>query len=135
VWPMSMAHTDRYLFVGDYHLHSISVYSLERDWAFVRAIGSEGSGAGQFNEPNGMCACRDRLIVCDRFHNRLQFIDISAADAKDWQFDGPFGSKGDAKGRFRRPTDICEAVGVLFVADYVAGGVQTFTIAVNPQAH
>jgi hypothetical protein len=104
---MRMVHTDCYLFVGDHQSHSILVYSLERNWAFVRAIGSEGNGAGQLNGPMGMCIYRDRLIVCDGNNDRLQFIDTSAADAKDWRFDAAFGSEGDAKGQFRIPTDLC----------------------------
>jgi hypothetical protein len=111
--------------------HSILVYSLERDWAFVTAIGSEGKGAGQFDRPMGMCVYRGRLIVCDRGNNRLQFIDISAADAKDWRFDAPFVSEGTAKGQFRAAADVCEAGGVLFVADYGGDRVQTFAIAVD----
>jgi hypothetical protein len=63
--PNRMVHTDRYLFVGDHKSEAILVYSLERNWTFVRAIGSEGGGAGQFLNPCGMCVYRDRLIVCD----------------------------------------------------------------------
>jgi hypothetical protein len=107
------------------------VYSLERNWAFVREIGSEGKGAGPFTSPMGMCIYRDRLIVCDENNRRLQFIDISAADAKDWRFDAPFGSQGTAKGRFERPMDVCTAIDVLFVAEHRNNRVQTFTIAVN----
>jgi hypothetical protein len=47
VAPIRVVHSDRYLFVGDARSRSILVYSLERNWAFVRAIGSEGKGAGQ----------------------------------------------------------------------------------------
>jgi hypothetical protein len=124
---MHMTHTNRYLFVGDWNSHWISVYSLERDWEFVRAIGYKGKGAGQFVFPMGMCVYRDRLIVCDCYNNRLQFIDMSAANAKDWRFDAPFGSRGSAAGQFQWVCDVCESGGVLFVAE----GVQTFTIAVD----
>jgi hypothetical protein len=103
--PWRMVHTDRYLFVGDVKSHSILVYSLERNWEFVRAMGSEGGGAGQFDVPQGMCVYRDRLIVCDCDNNRLQFIDISAADADNWKFDEPFGSSGGANGQIAAPTD------------------------------
>jgi hypothetical protein len=108
VLPRRMVHTDRYLFVGDHQSDSILVYSLERNWTFVRAFG----GLGQFYQPMGMCIYRDRLIVCDGLNDRLQFIDIPAADAKDWRFDAPFGSTGTANGEFRWPTDVCEAGGV-----------------------
>jgi hypothetical protein len=107
------------------------VYSLERNWAFVRAIGSKGEGAGQFDQPYGMCVYRDRLIVCDYGNDRLQFIDISAVDAKDWKFDAPFGSRGKAKGQFTDPADVCAAGDVLFVAEYDADRVQSFTLAVS----
>jgi hypothetical protein len=128
-----MAHTDRYLFVGDWDARSILVYSLERNWAFVGVIGTKGNGAGQFSTPMGMCVFRDRLIACDSINSRLQFIDISAADAKDWTFDAPFGSQGAGKGQFRCPIDVCAAGGVLVVAEaaYSASRVQTFTMAVN----
>jgi hypothetical protein len=127
--PVRMAHSDRHLFVGGERSHSILVYSLERNWAFVRAIGSEGEGVGQFDRPMGMCIYRDRLIVCDLNNNRLQFIDISAADAADWRFDAPFSSEESAEGQFRWPVDVCEAGGVLFFADF--SRVHTCAIAVN----
>jgi hypothetical protein len=126
-WPLRMVHSERYLFIGDYQSDSILVYSLERNWTFVRAIGSKGDG--RFAGPMGMCVFRDRLIVCDRYNHRLQFIDISAADAAHWRFDPPVGLKGTAKGQFRFPADVCEAGGVLFVAEQ--NRVQTLTIAVD----
>jgi hypothetical protein len=131
-----MAHTNGNLFIGDVQSHSILVYSLESDWAFVRAIGSKGKGAGQFDTPMGMCVYRDWLIVCDCQNDRLQFIDMSAADAKDWRFDEPFGSYGTASGQFKYPFDVCHSTGVLFVSEQAAdvNRVQTFTIAVNAAA-
>jgi hypothetical protein len=126
-----MVHTDRHLFVADHKSASILVYSLERNWAFVRAIGSRGARAGQFLVPNGMCVYRDRLIVCDGEHNRLKFIDISAADAKDWKFDAPFGAYGTHAGRFHEPVDVCAIRDVLFVAEYYGNRVQSLTIAVS----
>ena len=131
VKPNRMVHTDRHLFVGDWKSHSILVYSLERNWQFIRQIGSKGKGAGQFDWPMGMCVYRDRLIVCDYDNNRLQFVNISAADAKDWAFDPPFGSEAKGKGQFNRPADVCVASGVLFVAEEYGHRVQTFTITVN----
>jgi hypothetical protein len=127
VRPHRMVHTDRYLFVGD--VESILVYSLERNWAFVRAIGSEGTGAGQFSTLMGICVYRDRLIVCDYENNRLQIIDISAADAKDWRLDVAFGSLGTANGQFQWPLSVCETVACCSSLSTVR--VQTFTIAVN----
>jgi hypothetical protein len=61
---------------------------------------------------------------------KMQFIDISA-DAKDWKFDAPFGSKGNGNGQFSLPVDVCAAGDVLFVAEYTGGRVQSFTIAVS----
>jgi hypothetical protein len=126
-----MLHTDRYLFVGDWQSQSILVYSLERDWEFVRAIGSKGTGADQFRLPMGMCVYRDRLIVCDKKNGRLQFIDISAADAKGWKFDAPFGSAGGGEGQFGAPVDVCAASDVLFVAEYLGNRVQSFAVAAS----
>jgi hypothetical protein len=133
VQPFRMVHTDRCLFVGDWSSNSILVYSLERDLAFVRAIGSAGNSAGQFERPMGMCVYRDKLIVCDS-HDRLQFIDISAVDPNDWRFDAPFGSFGVGAGQFVWPSDLCVAGGVVFVAEssFSSNRVQTFTIAVDP---
>jgi hypothetical protein len=129
--PLRMVHTDRYLFVGDCWSHSILVYSLERDWAFVRAIGLDREDTAEYDWPTGMCVYRDRLIVCDHGNCRLQFIDMSAADSKDWRLDAPFGSEGAGKGQFRWPSDVCAAGGVLFVVDNKADRVQSFTIDVD----
>jgi hypothetical protein len=77
IGPARITHTDRHLFVGDQKSHSILVYSLERDLALVREIGSEGDGAGQFDDPHGMCIYRDRLIVCDNRNSPRTAIDCN----------------------------------------------------------
>jgi hypothetical protein len=78
-----------------------------------------------------MCIYRDRLIVCDTANFRLQFIDISAADAKDWKFDAPFGSIGPGKGQFNWPEDAGAAGGTLFAAEQGGNRVQSFKVAVS----
>jgi hypothetical protein len=41
----------------------------------VRTIGSEGSVAGQFNDPDGVAVDGDgRIVVCDTFNHRLQVL-------------------------------------------------------------
>jgi hypothetical protein len=75
----------------------------------VTSIGSEGTAARQFSWPYATCIYRDRLIVCDTYNARLQFIDISAADAADWEFDEPFGAHGTKRNQLQEPTDLCLA--------------------------
>jgi hypothetical protein len=127
-----MTHTDRFFFVSDRASHSILTYSLERTWQFVRAIGSIGEGVGQFRWPTGMCVYKDKLLVCDYNNHRLQCVDISSNDANTWQFGQPFASRGDDKGHFQYPIDVCTAGDVLVVSEYGAQHLQTFSMTVDP---
>src|SRR5689334_22049148 len=79
----------------------------------------------------GMTIRRSKLIACDRVNCRLQFIDISAADPKDWRFDAPFGSRGEGKGQFSGPIDVAVAGDVLFVIENGNDRIQSFTMVVN----
>jgi len=101
-----MVHFAQFLFVVDSKRHSILVYNVTKNWQFVRTLGSAGAGAEQFNVPNGLDVHNGKLLICDRYNHRIQFIDIST---DIWHFDAAFGSEGKARGQFKYPCDLAIA--------------------------
>jgi DNA-binding beta-propeller fold protein YncE len=58
------------VFVSDGGNQRVSVHQL--DGTFVRSIGSEGAGNGQFDDPYGVAVAGDRLYVADSCNDRVQ---------------------------------------------------------------
>ena len=76
---------------------------------FVRVIGSEGAGNGQFNLPNGGVAFdgEGNLVVCDSYNHRIQVFrysdgthlrSIGSRGAGNRHFDTPWGIAFDGAG-------------------------------------
>ena len=62
---------------------------LKPDGTFVRAVGSMGSGAGQFMGPHALAFdSRGRLFVADRSNNRVQIFDENLRFVDDWRHFG-----------------------------------------------
>ena len=77
------------------------------------ALGSHGSGAGDFDHPAGIAAGPEGEIwVVDQNNDRIQEFDASG------EFLSQFGSSGSGPGEFGRPTDIAiDSSGNLWVTD------------------
>jgi tripartite motif-containing protein 71 len=75
----------------------------------LRTIGSEGSGAGQFNGPNGVAFdSAGHIIVADFGNHRVQVLrysdgshvrTIGSRGSGNGQFNGPHGVLIDSQGR------------------------------------
>jgi sugar lactone lactonase YvrE len=75
-------------------------------------IGSEGSGAGQLYNPDGVC-CSDGLVYAvDCSNHRVQVFDT------DGSFVRSIGSHGNRPGEMHHPSGICCVNQQLFVSDY-----------------
>ncbi|NUS60767.1 MAG: phytase [Lysobacter sp.] len=67
--------------------HRLTVYDAE-DGTRLREFGSEGSGPGQFNRPNGIAVYGDHLFVVERDNHRVQVLKLP-----DFTFVGTFGEE------------------------------------------
>jgi hypothetical protein len=62
---------------------------LKPDGTFVRAVGSLGSGPGQFMGPHALAFdSRGRLFVADRSNNRVQVLDENLEFVDEWRHFG-----------------------------------------------
>jgi NHL repeat-containing protein len=65
------------------------IVRLKPDGTFVRAVGSLGSGPGQFMGPHALAFdSRGRLFVADRSNNRVQVLDENLAFVDEWRHFG-----------------------------------------------
>ena len=83
---------------------------------FVRVIGSEGAGNGQFNYPCGGVAFdgEGNLVVCDSENHRIQVLRYS-----DGTHLRSFGSRGAGNGQFNTPWGIAfDGAGHMVVSDW-----------------
>jgi streptogramin lyase len=90
------------ILVADSALHRIQAFDDEGN--LVSTYGSQGSGAGQFNSPQGLAVdSNGRVIVADQGNNRLVVLsfdgtEFSYLDSFDAGFNGPTGVAVDARG-------------------------------------
>jgi len=88
--------------VADSGNHRIQVFDSLGN--VLTAYGSQGSGAGQFNSPQGLAVDKDgRVLVADQGNNRLAVLGFdgtafSCLDSFDAGFDAPTGVAADAWG-------------------------------------
>ena len=77
-WPHGIAiHRDN-LYVTDTGVHAVFQFKIEADMRLVAKLGSEGSGIGQFNYPNGLSVSTNGdVFVADFDNNRIQILDDS----------------------------------------------------------
>lgn len=62
--------------------HRIAVF--DRNGNFVKALGSPGSGAGQFNYPTGLAVSGRKIYVADFYNQRVQVIDFEGKQS--WSY-------------------------------------------------
>ncbi|MFP4250343.1 MAG: hypothetical protein ACLFU7_11835, partial [Armatimonadota bacterium] len=108
------------VFIAEMDQHRITVLNAEGD--FIRHVGEQGSGDGQFNSVGGVAVgpggsvyasdhLGDRIL---RFSNAGEFL-------------GEFGETGEDNGQFRGPRGIdVDDEGNVYVADSVGNRVQKF---------
>ena len=102
--------------IGGERVVSVVVRDGFRGGEFVRAFGAEGSGAGEFQYPWGLCVSPDGelLSVADQGNHRLQVVRTS-----DGAHVRTIGSEGSDDGQFNYPTHVClsHSGEFLFVSD------------------
>jgi DNA-binding beta-propeller fold protein YncE len=64
---------DGHLLVADTSAHTVKVYDVSGDQPdFIRDIGVNGSGDGEFRFPNGVALADGKIYVTDRENGRVQ---------------------------------------------------------------
>jgi len=92
IWARDRFHPTNFAFLDDggflladgYGTHMIHRYDKEAK--YQSSIGGTGKKPGQFNLPHGLCIDRrgsqERVIVCDRSHNQLQYLSLDGKHLK-----------------------------------------------------
>ena len=87
--------------VADYYGHCVFVFNKEGNC--LQQIGKEGTGPGQFKNPNGVSFLNNNeVLIADQSNNRIQHINIRTGYVVK-----TFGKKGERKGQFKTPISIC----------------------------
>ena len=115
-YPVGVAVSHHVIAVSEYIDHVVKKYSLRGD--YLSKFGSQGSGDGQFNRPQGLCFnSKGLLYVVDHSNHRVQVF------SEDSVFLFKFGSKGLNPGQFKSPHYIAVDSSVqVYVNDYRDGG-------------
>ena len=83
----------------------------DSSWDGDGVLGSLGSGAGQFNHPEGLAVDASGVYVADARNNRIQKFDLSGKFVTEW------GTRGVGDGEFFEPVGLLAASGSLWVTD------------------
>ena len=85
---------------------------------FLRRLGSQGNGDGQFQQPDGMAVDEaGNVYVADRANHRVQKFGADGRFLLTW------GSEGGGDGQFTRPRGVAlDGVGNAYVVDQAAPG-------------
>ena len=92
-------------------------------WAecFASKWGSNGTGNGQFNGPEGIAATVGTVYVADSINNRIQIFDSAGVYLSEW------GTGGAGNGQFNTPVGIAvDGFGDVYVCDTGNSRIQKF---------
>ena len=79
------------------------VFVFNKDGNCLKQIGKEGADPGQFKYPNGMSFLNNNeILITDQLNHRIQHINIQTGTVVK-----TFGKKGERKGHFKTPLNIC----------------------------
>ena len=77
--------------------------SIKKGTIYLKKIGKEGADPGQFKYPNGMSFLNNNeILITDQLNHRIQHINIQTGTVVK-----TFGKKGERKGHFKTPLNIC----------------------------
>jgi DNA-binding beta-propeller fold protein YncE len=116
-----------HIYVADTNNHRIVVFN-HITGAYVRSIGSQGTGLGCLNCPYGVyCDGYEGLLyVADYENNRIQVFDIETGNFIRMYGGSKSGGPGNGKNQFNQPIDVTidHEFNYLIVADYSNNRVQ-----------
>ena len=88
---------------------------------FIKTWGINGSGAGEFNSPQGIAVSENFVFVSDNKLNKIQKFDLDGNFVLQW------GVTGKSDGEFKSPRGLFIDNDNLFVADTGNSRIQKFT--------
>lgn len=107
------------LWVADTEASVLKVYTVGGE--FLRQVGSQGSGDGQFYKPVGIALTKDYVYVADMLNFRVEVIDYDGNHVRQW------GGNCNAPGCFQRIKGIdVDSLGDVYVSDAAFSNVQMF---------
>ena len=105
------------ILVADCHNHCIKI--MNREGKLVKSFGSFGNKNGQLNNPTDVAISGDKIFVCDKDNNRVQYF------TPDGAFLGKFSI---GCGQLKRPWGLCvDGRGHIVVLDTRNDRVQVFS--------
>ncbi len=108
------------IFVTDEFNHRILVYAP--DFTFIAAIGSHGTGIGEFRYPRGIAIAPDGMVyVADAWNHRIATI------GPDLAVKGSIGTLGNGAGQLDEPCGVAFVNGALAVLEKSNHRIQIFT--------
>ncbi|XP_020902172.1 E3 ubiquitin-protein ligase TRIM71-like [Exaiptasia diaphana] len=109
--PFYITYGNGKYFLSNIIKHHIGVY--DNNGGFLYKFGNFGNGDGQFNDPRGLAAISDVILVCDARNDRVQMLN------QDGQFIRSFGVSGSGLVQMNFPVDITVAPdGRVFVLEW-----------------
>ena len=113
--PVGITYANDSIWVTDSEL--ALVYQIKQNGELIQSI-----GRGVLNRPTGVTydAVRQRLFVADTADSKIRIFNIKGELIDEW------GSFGQRKGEFNRPTFLAYRGGRLYVADSLNARIQVF---------
>ncbi|MFT4040236.1 MAG: 6-bladed beta-propeller [Thermomicrobiales bacterium] len=98
------------------------VFEINEDTGAIRSFGANGSGNGQFSDPNDVAVdAAGNIFVADRGNHRIQVLN------EDGEFVTAFGQMGSGEGEFLNPIGVdVDSNGNVYVTDLSNNRVQKF---------
>ncbi|WP_374688856.1 6-bladed beta-propeller [Promineifilum sp.] len=120
--PNAIAISGTTLAVADTENNRIAFYNTTNG-SFIRWLGAQGTGNGQFDRPNGVAYdAAGNLYVADTWNHRIQVFNASLTYLRQW------GTLGSGAGQFRFPAHLdLDATGNVYVSDSNNHRLQVFT--------
>jgi len=111
-----------YVYVVDAGNHRVQYFTSAG--SFLGSWGGQGSGAGQFNNPQGAAAAKNgNVYVTDAGNHRVQYFSSLGSYVGTW------GARGTGDGEFDTPNGVAVGPeGNVFVVDSYNQRVQYFTL-------
>ena len=108
------------LYVTDLGNSRIQIFDSSGN--FINTWGVNGSGAGEFNSPQGIAVTENFVFVSDNILNKIQKFDLDGNFVTEW------GIAGNADGEFNSPQGLGINNEILYVVDTGNDRIQKFTL-------
>ena len=121
LFPQRIAEdNDGSIYVTDLGNSRIQIFDSSGN--FINTWGMNGSGAGEFNSPQGIAVSENFVFVSDNKLNKIQKFDLDGNFVSQW------GEPGKYNTQFNSPSGLFISDEILFVVDSGNNRIQKFTL-------